>query len=88
MAVLRLRPRQLPSFLVTLRVTAADGDPSSALHAADPSASVSVPSTPVAALLSPPSPAGSRLSEVHASPATGNASGQPTLCVASSSNVR
>ena len=80
-AVLRLRPRQLPSFLMTLRVAAAgpaDLDP--ALCAVVASANVSLPSTPTAASLPPPLPAGSRLSELCLSPATGDMLSPQTRC--------
>ncbi len=60
-AVLRLRPRQLPSFHLTLTAVAAV-----------PSASVAaVPSTPVSATLLPVSPVASALSRRHLSPVTG-----------------
>ncbi len=71
-ALLRLRPRQLPSFLVTLRATAARPALHPAHQAVGPSAAVTVPATPAPASLPPPSPAGSRLSELRLSPATGD----------------
>ena len=77
-AVLRLRPRQLPSFCVTLRVIAAP--PSSSLSDAGLPATASPQPAPVAAPTLPVSPAGPMSTRWRLSPIRGEQH-QPSTAV-------